>query len=190
VIDQRSDRNLTHLAKLVQERNRVAGEITSVIGRPGQIGHLGEYIASKVFDIRLEESASSKAIDGYFSSGPLNGLSVNIKWYAKLEFLLDITPDALPDYYLVMTGPKTKELTSKGKARPWLIEFVFLFEAKPLVRELNKRGLKIGIATSVRQTYWQKAEIYPRPFNRDLLLSDEQKRLLRLFSKVNAPWKS
>ena len=139
-----------------------------------------------MFDIRLVESASSKAIDGYFSSGALKGRSVNIKWYAKLEFLLDITPDALPDYYLVMTGPKAKEFRSKGEARPWLIESVFSFEARPLLRELRKRGLKIGVATSVRQTYWQKAEIYPRPFNRDLVLRDEQKGMLRLFSKVSA----
>jgi hypothetical protein len=36
-------------------------------------GHLGEWIASVVFDIELESSASAKGIDGRFRSGPLRG---------------------------------------------------------------------------------------------------------------------
>ena len=98
---------LINLANLIHNRNKIAEEISLIIDRPAQIGHIGEFIASKIFQITLAESASEKAIDGYFSSGTLQGKSVNIKWYAKRENMLDITPDALPDYYLVMTGPKS-----------------------------------------------------------------------------------
>ena len=175
-------KKLAELAKLIRERNWIAGEITQIIGRPGQIGHVGEYIASQVFAIRLEESASMKAIDGFFASGVLEGQSVNIKWYGKMESLLDINPKALPDYYLVMTGPKAKVLTSKGVKRPWVIEAVYLFNAEALVKELSKRGIKLSVATSVRQVYWEEAEIYPRQRNRALVLSEEQKRMLEMFS--------
>ena len=135
-------------------------EITALIGRPAGIGHIGEYIASAVFHIALEESASHKSIDGRFSDGPLKERTVNIKWYARQEGVLDITPDALPDYYLVLTGPKSGAMTSRGQARPWIIDNVFLFEAQPLVDELKRGGVKMGLATSVRQHLWTEAEIH------------------------------
>ncbi len=47
------------------------------------------------------------------------------KWYSKLEFLLDITPESLPNYYLVMAGPKALQGTTKGGIRPLLITYVF-----------------------------------------------------------------
>ncbi len=139
---------LGKLAELIKVRNQIANEISSLIDRPAQIGHVGEFIASQVFNITLEESASTPAIDGFFSEGNLRGQSVNIKWYAKRENVLDITPEKLPNYYLVMTGPKTTVMTSKGQSRPWLIESVFLFNANELVNNLRKKGLRIGIATS------------------------------------------
>jgi hypothetical protein len=52
------------LAQLIHERNRISEEIARIIGRPALSGHIGEYIASKIFNIRLEESAISKGIDG------------------------------------------------------------------------------------------------------------------------------
>lgn len=172
---------LGKLAELIKTRNRVASEISGVIGRPAQIGHLGEFIASQVFYITLQESASTPAIDGLFSEGNLRGQSVNIKWYAKRENVLDITPEKLPNYYLVMTGPKSTVMTSKGQSRPWLIESVFLFNANELVNNLRKKGLKIGIATSVRQKYWEDAEIYPKSENTSLILNREQRQLLSQF---------
>ncbi len=75
----------TKLAQLIKQRNRIEEEITAVIGRPAQIGHLGEYIAVQIFDIQLEESMVTKSLDGYFRNGAVNGRSVNIKWYAKRE---------------------------------------------------------------------------------------------------------
>jgi hypothetical protein len=46
-------------------------------------GHLGEWIASQIFDIQLEASAVTAAVDGRFRGGPLAGRSANVKWYLK-----------------------------------------------------------------------------------------------------------
>ena len=151
--------SLKQLAELIHKRNLIEREITALIGRPAAIGHIGEYIASRVFHIALEESASHKSIDGYFSDGALKGLSVNIKWYAQREGLLDITPAALPDYYLVLTGLKSQAMTSRGQVRPWGIESVSLFEAQPFVNELKRNDVKIGSAAGIRQHLWEKAEV-------------------------------
>lgn len=173
--------DLAQLAELIKKRNALEREITVLIGRPAEIGHIGEYIASKVFRIALEESASHKSIDGHFRDGSLKERTVNIKWYAQREGVLDITPDVLPDYYLVLTGPKSGAMTSRGQARPWTIENAFLFEAQPLVDELKRRGVKIGVATSVRQHFWANAEIYPAHRNDQLELSEDQCEALALF---------
>jgi hypothetical protein len=97
---------LERLAELIRVRNDASRAIAEHIGRPAQIGHVGDYIAARVFDIGLVASGSHKAIDGHFRSGPLAGRSVNVKWYGREESLLDLTPDCLPDDYLVMTGPR------------------------------------------------------------------------------------
>ncbi len=173
---------LKRLAALIKRRNAIEVEITAIIGRPANIGHLGEHIASKVFHIALEESASQKGIDGFFRDGMLVGKSVNIKWYAKNEAVLDITPDSPPDFYLVLTGPKSPATSSRGKTRPWLIESVYLFDAASLLNQLRARGVKIGIATSTTQTLWDKAQIYPAQNNGQLALSEEQCAYLALFT--------
>ena len=79
---------LIQLSRLIKKRNLLAGEVTALIHRPAELGHIGEYIASEVFHITLEEWAARKSIDGHFSDGPLNGRSVNIKWYALRQGLL------------------------------------------------------------------------------------------------------
>ena len=172
---------LVNLAELIRERNETSAEIAALIGRPAIFGHVGEYLASSIFDIQLNESASSKGTDGHFRAGPLAGKSVNVKWYGKQESILDITPRCLPDFYLVMTGPKSSAASSRETTRPWLIEHVYLFDAKILVSELSDRKLKVGIATSVRQCYWKDAEIYPHQTNQEYILSEEQKKMLRQF---------
>lgn len=174
--------NLIRLAELIKKRNLLEREITALINRPAAMGHIGEYIASQVFHVALEGSASHKSIDGCFIDELLKARTVNIKWYAQQNGLLDITPNALPDYYLVLTGLKSGAMSSRGQVRPWAIEYVFLFEAQPLVDELKRGGVKIGIATSVRQSLWAKAEIYPKPSNAALVLSEEQREALALFS--------
>jgi len=173
---------LEDLAALLRQRNTIANQITAIIDRPAQIGHIGEFIASEIFGRGLAGSAVHKGSDGVFNSGPLRGKTVNIKWYAKKENVLDIREDALPDYYLVLTGPQTKVMTSRSEARLWSIDSVFLFEARSLIHLLRARGVMIGIATSVAKEHWEKAEIHPSQNNKVLILRDDQREMLRLFA--------
>ena len=172
---------LEKLAGLLSELNSIGERISEITQRPATIGHTGEYIAAEIFDIELEESANAKGIDGHFRSGTLAGRTVNVKWYSKLEYMLDINPGALPDYFLVMTGPKGQAVSSRGGIRPWLINYVFLFNAAELVTELTARGVKIGVASSVRKHEWQAVEIYPNKRSMVYRLSDEQMATLLAF---------
>lgn len=179
--NKKLNKDLKKLSDSIKEKNKIELTIAKVIDRPAIIGHAGEYIASKIFYIDLETSAVTRSIDGYFSEGNIKGKSVNIKWYGKKENLLDITPDYLPDYYLVMTGPSTPAISSRGCTRPWSINSVFLFNSVKLVNILKSFGIKIGIATSVRSYLWDEAEIFPNQRNPELVLSDEQISMLNLF---------
>ncbi len=178
--------DLRRLAELIRERNATEVEITKIVGRPAQIGHIGEYIASRVFYIALEQSAVHPGIDGRFRSGLLAGTSVNIKMYGKREGLLDIHPERLPDYFLVLTGPMSTSMDSRGRTRPWSINEVFLFEAGPLIDRLRDRGVKLGVATSVRKAEWDAARIYPGSPNAPLTLTGTQQDAIRLF-KLSSP---
>jgi hypothetical protein len=102
-------------------------------------------------------------------------VTVNIKLYGKREGLLDLTTDADTDFYLVMCGPKGAAASSRGAIRPFVIETVHLFEARPLLAALGERGVKIGTATSVATQYWDAAEIFPRASNRRLTLDAQQR---------------
>jgi hypothetical protein len=174
--------DLPHLASLIHQRNTLEQRITALTGRPAHIGHLGEYIASRIFAIALEPSATNKGFDGRFTRPPLQGHTVNIKWYAFLEGILDINPAAVPDHYLVLSGPRQPAQSSRDHVRPWTIAHVFLFDGPALVGELQRWGVKIGIAASVRREYWEAAELYPRPQNPLLPLSPQQHVWLQLFS--------
>lgn len=157
-------------------------EIAGIIGRPALNRHIGEYVASMLFGIELEESATAKGIDGYFNEGSLKGKSVNVKLYGKKENILDISTAELADYYLVLSGDDGDLSSSRGKTRPLVISQVFLFNMTELMPRLKERGVKIGIATSVRKSDWDDAMVYPVQMNRELVLSDEQIRLLQLFN--------
>lgn len=174
--------DLKRIAELLEKRNQIDLEISKTIGRPATTGHIGEFIASKIFKIKIEGSATTKGIDGVFSEDSIKGKTVNIKFYGKQEGILDIAIPELADYYLVLTGPKTAPTTSRGSSRPLVIAHVYLFEMHKLLKELRKRGVKIGIATSVAQSYWEEAEIYPQNTNKRLKLTREQLDLLNLFS--------
>ena len=173
---------LSRLAELINDRNKIAATIAKIIGRPAEKCYVGEYIAAEIFSIELEKSASCKGYDGHFIEGSLSGRTVNIKFYSKNERILDINPDGIPDYYLVLSGPKTKAALSRGSTRPWVIKNVFLFEGPSLVEELQQRGVKIGTASSIKRNYWKLAEIYPKQENKQLYVSKEQKNRLMLFS--------
>ena len=105
-------------------------------------GHAGEWIASRLFDIELETSASAAAIDGRFRSGPLAGRTTNVKWYLKREGLLDMTKSSALDYYFVLAGPKATARDERT-VRPWRIDAVYLFDAQLLLAEQRTRGVKI-----------------------------------------------
>ena len=173
---------LEQLSKLLKKRNEIDLEISHIVGRPGLPSHIGEFIASRIFGIRLETSASAKGIDGVFSGGPLKGKTVNVKLYGKQEGILDIKTHSLADYYLVLTGPKSPPVSSRGATRPLVINHVYLFEMKTLVKSLTNRNLKFSVATSVAKQYWDQAEICPDQNNKELVLTEDQLGQLKLFS--------
>ena len=185
--------NLSLFIELLRERNALDERIANLMGRPVTTGHIGEYIASCIFGITLEGSASNKGYDGRFSDGPLAGRTVDIKCYTKQENIIDLPKDAnltlgvLPNYYLVLTGAKLAAISSRGTHRPLVIESIYLFEAMKLVRELNARAsklgrqIKFGLATSVPKQFWDGSEIYPVQKSNMLVLTSEQKSLLASF---------
>lgn len=173
--------HLQQLADLIQLRNENEVAIARVIDRPALLGHIGEYIASRIFSIELAAKATNPGFDGWFRSSPLAGKSVDIKTYAKREGVLDIKPQQLPDYYLVLAGPKSSAENSRGAVRPWGIKEVFLFEAAPLVARLRERTVKVGTATSVHQEEWNRARIFPVLPGAPLRLTKDQQAALRRF---------
>lgn len=174
--------DLGHLASLIKDRNKIDDGISAMIGYPAEKGHVGEFIAAKIFNITQNKSATHKGHDGVFSDGTLMNKTVNVKFYSKREGLLDLQPRFPPDYYLVLTGPKSAPASSRGKTRPWTIESVFLFDAKQLHEVLTNRSVKLGIATSVTETLWKDSEIYPKNTNKTLILNEYQKECLELFN--------
>jgi len=173
---------LQALAALIAERNKVEESISRLIGRPATAGHIGEFIASKVFDIRLELSAAHKAWDGRFTSGSLAGRTVDIKFYGKQEGLLAISQDEQPDYFLILAGPLAAAASSKGSTRPMTVEHVYLFDGKALAADILRRGTKFGAAASIPKCMWEQAEIFPNAANPELPITGQQRTLLALFS--------
>ncbi|MBV9258475.1 MAG: hypothetical protein JO215_10695 [Ktedonobacteraceae bacterium] len=168
---------LPRLASLLKSRNTIDDKIATLIGRTAQTNNIGEYIASIIFRITLDEAGKRRGYDGRFSSGALAGHTVDIQWHPKHDGQLNIKLDALPDYYLVMTGPEA----SSSIASPWVIESIFLFNAGELLNALRERGVQIGSGTSVTGPLWERAAIYPIPRNNRLPLGDEERKLLVLF---------
>jgi hypothetical protein len=178
--------DLARLAELITAKNAIDNIVAAQIGRAAEKGHVGEYIASRVFGITLEKSASNKGSDGHFP----NCRTVNVKWYAKHEAVLDlpsvISSASIPDDYLVLAGPRPAAVPTHGPVRPWVISSVFLFDAEQLIGELQELGVKVGIATSVRQFLWERAEIYPEQRNDRLILSPTQRAMLALFAPLKS----
>ncbi len=178
----RGTKDLEPLAAALRERNRIDREISALIGRPAHAGHIAEYIAAQIFDIELNESASAKGTDGRFRSGALRDRTVNIKYKSSNDSLLDINPAALADFYLVMTGPIRPAMTSRGTSAPWVVSHLYLFEATRLLGHLLSRSVKVGIATSVAQAYWQEAELFPAQRSSLLALTEVHRNQLLLFA--------
>ncbi len=177
--------DLQGLASFIKIRNVVDEEIARTIGRPAHAGHIGEYVASAIFDIELMENAAHKAIDGHFRSGSLGGRSVNIKYGTRKDGLMNLVasldPMHHPDDYLVLAGPSVGAISSRGLSAPWVIQQVFLFESTELLSKLATKGVKLGVGTSIRSALWSEAMIYPDPVNSRFAITDEQKQALQLF---------
>lgn len=171
---------LSQLADLLRRHQQITNEIAALIGRPAERGHIGEFIAEHIFAITAERQANNKGSDGVFTTGSLAGKRVNVKFYGVKDNLLDLnTTDSPPDYYLVLTGRASAASSSRGLTRPFTIEHVYLFEHQNLVESLN--AVKVGIATSVRRTFWDVAEIYPEAKNPLLVLNEAQREQLGMF---------
>lgn len=175
------DRHST-LAGLIRTRNQVEDEIARIIQRPASIRRLGEFIAAAIFAIELARSASNKGHGVWFRSGPLAGKTVNVKWYARREGLLDIDAAALPDVYLVLAGPRPSAAYRQARTRSWIIQSVHVFDAPALVQELTVKGVRVGIAASVTAKWWNEAEVYPRSIRYDVVLTAEQRVALAFFA--------
>jgi hypothetical protein len=172
---------LTHAAQLLRARNGIEADLARITGRPASTGHLGEWIASLIFDIQLEVSASAKGIDGRFRSGPLRGRTVNVKCYMKHQGLLDTTDHDALEYYLILAGPAVPAGSSRGTTASWCIDSVYVFDAQRLKTEQLGRGVKLGIASSVTKAQWLRAEVYPRSTCTLLPVTPDQETALRLF---------
>jgi hypothetical protein len=110
---------IEQIAELLRERNAIDEKVAKIISRPMTAGNLGEWLAARIFGIELEPTAVTAAFDGRFTSGHLRGRTVNVKWYLKREGVLDMTKSETLDYYLVLTGPTSAALSSRGRAPGW-----------------------------------------------------------------------
>ena len=188
--------DLKRLADLIRKHNINGKEITEIINKGAKIGDVEEFIAHQIFYIDLEKSGNNKGSDGKFTKpSPLDGNSVNIKWYVEqgASVSLDLPGNLpenlseakdLPCYYLVFTGAKSKDDSFKKKSWSWSIDNVFLFEARSLIGRLRKRAIKIGTQTSILISEWKKAQIYPVPSKPPLKLTKDQENKIELFSLV------
>lgn len=172
--------DLERLAGLIRTRNQWEREVAAIAGRPALISHLGEFIAARIFNIRLDSSAGHKASDGVFADGPLAGAGVNIRWYSRHESRLDLAP-GYPDYYLVLAGPKPTPEDEHALTRAWLVEAVYLFSSARLLDQLKDSPLEI--VTLLPPQLWQAAELYPAQRCPDYVLSDDQCAWLKLFGE-------
>ena len=94
---------------------------------------------------------------------------------------MKINEGTLPQFFLVLTGPKAAAGRTAGKPQPWCIEEVYLFNAASLVNDLKTRGVKLGVAASIRSVLWNAARIYPEHPKSPWNLTELQKESLRLF---------
>jgi hypothetical protein len=175
------DLEVAHVADLLRQRNSIDADLTAIISRPVTAGHLGEWIASRIFDIALEESAAAQGLDGRFRSGSLRNRTVNVKWYMKRTGLLDTTGFPGLDYYLILAGPPSPPRSSRGLFRPWCIQGVFLLDARQVWADQADRGVRQGTASSVLRETWDTAEIYPQARSTLLKATPAQVQMLRLF---------
>ncbi len=136
-------------------------------------------MAAAIFDIELESTSVTAGYDGRFTSGSLEGQTVNVKTYSERGWMLDISTHDC-DWYLVLMGPR-RDSASKARALPFRIATVYLFDIRALKATLEEVGVGIGVATSVRKALWEPNEVYPEALSPHLEATDQQRELIRLF---------
>ncbi|WP_144118366.1 hypothetical protein [Catellatospora sichuanensis] len=172
------DDALCQLAELLQARDELDVRIAALTGRSGRPGDVGEFIAARIFDIELAGTATQAGYDGRFRSGPLEGRSVNIKTYGDAGAGLDIGAHPC-DFYLVLSGPRRN---ASDRHHRWRVSAVYLFDAVRLHVDLAGRGVKIGVATSLRRSDLAAAQIFPATgLAAPLGLTASQRAMLSLF---------
>ncbi len=113
MMDDREDAELA--AAVFRERNALDARLGRLLDRPVTTGHIGEWIAARIFDIELENAANVAGYDGRVRTGAaLTGRTVNVKAYAKHEGMLDVNLRAPLDYCLVFAGRKAAAMSSRG----------------------------------------------------------------------------
>lgn len=174
------DERLANLADLLGQRDVVERRIAAITGRSARQGDVGEFIAACVFDIELAVTAVQAGHDGWFRSGPLRGRTVNIKTYGSAADGIDVSLHAC-DYYLVLSG--LRKTPGAVQHHRWSISAVYLFDRQRLLAEFTNRGVKVGIATSLRVGDLAASRLYPVPGPSALLsLTEKQVAMLALFS--------
>lgn len=177
---------IEQLADLLLKHEETARQIAALIKKPAHRGHIGEFIAMHVFAIDLVRQGNNKGSDGVFRSGNLAGRSVNVKFYSSNDRTLDVNTTAVPpDFYLVLTGPRAARGLLEEPPPLFALDHIYLFEHATLLPLL--KGLAIGAATSVRKAIWDAAEVYPNARNAQLVLTVDQRRLLKMFEAPGGP---
>jgi hypothetical protein len=174
------DVELHRLAELLRLRDDVDARVAHLTGRSARQGDVGEFIASKIFDIDLATIATQAGYDGRFHSGALAGRTVNIKTYGDAIGGLDVGQHPC-DFYLVLSGPPRP--AASVRHHRWRISAVYLFDTQRLMGDLVARNVKIGTATSLRRSDLAAAELSPAvSAATPIILTEQQRDLLSLFS--------
>jgi hypothetical protein len=134
------------MAALLRARNEADAVIAGLLRRPAEQGHLGEWLAVRLLELEPAPSARSARV-----RSPA-GRSTS-KSYGALQGILDLhEDDAATDEYLVLSGTREAAGSSRGALGPLAVAHVHLIEGRPLIADLRSRGIKIGIASSVRRS--------------------------------------
>lgn len=171
---------LRQLAALLRDRDELDARIAAFTGRSAQPGDIGEFIAAQVFDIELADTANQAGYDGTFRTGSLADQTVNVKAYGDAFAGLDISAHHC-DHYLILSGPAKP--TGTVRHHRWRISAAYLLDSRRLLETLRARGVKIGIATSIRRADLEVAQVFPTTgAHAPIRLTPEQAALLSLFA--------
>jgi hypothetical protein len=95
--------------------------------------------------------------------------------------LINLNPDISEDVYpLIFTERYKAASSSKDGERPFCISNAYLFNEWKLCSALREKGIKVGVATSVRKEHWYEREIYPE--NKMVYNLELTPELVELFS--------